>query len=356
MRATAAAPVRRQKRMRIFLQARSNTLTLRRNLRRAYWDTEIAKAGVAATPVDQKAPLKTGMLTGEGPVWLKPSSPAAEIFPAKAPEAPVIAFLGSSAELASNSKRIRREMSDAPGRMSRALPLFLAEQVEFNTLARVQTLVPWIMEQSGGFVLSGVPWNDEDAANYSRQGELKSDYVVTTHLKTQAEPWTVELRLIRAIDGKCLETLSTAFPSAQPQAGLPALARRLLALLAREAEVESQPPSPLYQVPTPENFGYYLLRLEQLLAVRCAGMNGVSPGFLSGEREILDGDLQLCLACSDNVGTRILLAQTLLAMKRARPGILLEFKEKLALLQKEHPLREPQHSVVQRMLNEALAP
>ena len=45
----------------------------------------------------------------------------------------------------------------------------------------------------------------------------------------------------------------------------------------------------------------YLLRLEQLLAVRCAGMDGVSPAFLNGEREIIDGNLQLCLWCPDNV-------------------------------------------------------
>lgn len=74
-------------------------------------------------------------------------------------------------------------MADAPGRMSRALPLFLAEQVEFNSHARIQTLIPWIVSDSPGFVLSGVAWKDEDAANYARQGAAKSDYVVITHLK-----------------------------------------------------------------------------------------------------------------------------------------------------------------------------
>src|SRR5205085_1370683 len=106
--------------------------------------------------------------------------------------------LGCSIEMASNSKRVERQMADVQGRLSRALPLFLAEQVEFNTLARVQTLVPWIMSEGGGFILSGFAWKDEEAASYSRESEIKSDYVVTTHLKTQAEPWTVELRLIRA--------------------------------------------------------------------------------------------------------------------------------------------------------------
>jgi len=42
-------------------------------------------------------------------------------------------------------------------------------------------------------------------------------------------------------------------------------------------------------------------------------------------------------------------AQTLLAMKRVRPDILPEFKERLSLLQKEHPLTEPALSVIQRL-------
>jgi tetratricopeptide (TPR) repeat protein len=330
-----------------------NRMDWKQNL--SYWDTEIAKAKVASTAVDQKAPMKIAMLTIEGPVWLKPSSPAAELFPAKAPDALSIAFLGCSAEVASNSKRIEHQMADAPGRLSRALPLFLAEQVEFGCQAHVQSMVPWITNEGSGFVLSGVAWTDEQAAEYSRQGQTKSDYVVTTHLKPNAEPWTVELRLVRTIDAKCLGTLSSSFPSAKPEEAIPALAQQLLALLREQAEVEPVPVQPLYQVPSAPHFAYYLLRLEQLLAVRCAGMDGVPSGFLSGEREIIDGNLQLCLDFPQNVGVRILLAQTLLAMKKARPDILPEFKDKLVLLQKEKPLPEPAPGVVQRLFNEVLA-
>lgn len=320
-----------------------------------FWDTEIAKARVAGTKVDQTAPMKMAMLTGEGPVWLKPSSPAAELFPAKAQDAMVIAFLGSSAEMATNSKRVEHQMANIQGRLSRSIPLFLAEQVEFNSSARTQTLVPWITEPAGGFVLSGGAWKDEDAASSSRQGELKSDYVVSCHLKTQAEPWILELRLVRSIDGKCLGIFSANLSSAEPQQAMPDIARQLLTLLEQQAEVEIQAPPQFYQVPDGAKFSWYLLRLEQLLAVRCGGMDGVQPGFLSGEREIIDGNIQQCLACPDNVCTRILLAQTLQSMKRVRPVVLPEFKEKIDLLQKEKPLPEPAHGVIQRIINEVFA-
>jgi hypothetical protein len=84
-------------------------------------------------------------------------------------------------------------------------------------------------------------------------------------------------------------------------------------------------------------------------------MDGVQPNFISGAREIIDGNIQQCLNCPQNVPARLLLAQTLLAMKKVRPEILPEFKEKVALLQKEKPLPEPAHGVVQRILNEVLA-
>jgi hypothetical protein len=236
--------------------------------------------------------------------------------------------------------------------LSRAIPLFLAEQVEFGSDARVLTLVPWIAEGSGGFVLSGAAWSDEDAAGYARQGELKGDYIVITHLKTQSEPWNLELRLVRTLDGKRLGTLNATFASQKPEEAIPDLARRLLTLLSEQAEMDACPAPPLYQVPDGSQFPYYLLRLEQLLAVRCGGMDGVNQGFLHGERDILDGNLQSCLESPQNVPLRIVLAQTFVAMKKARPDILAEYKDKLMSLQQEKPLPEPAHGVVQRIANE----
>jgi tetratricopeptide (TPR) repeat protein len=323
----------------------------------SFWDTEIAKAGVAANSamLDQKKPLKMAMLSIDGPVWLAPDSPAAELFPAKTPDGLAVCFLAGTAEKATNSKRIEHQIADDSGRMSRALPLFFAEQIDFLTRARVQTLVPWIAEEIGGFVLSSANWSDEDAANQARQSQVKNDYVVTTHLKTQTEPWTIELHLVRTIDSKNLSHLSTTLVRNKPEETVFQLVRELLGLIAHHAGVETQAPAPLYQVPEGANFPYYLLRLEQLLAVRCGSLKGVQSNFLNGPREIIDGNIQQCLTSPQNVPARLLLAQTLLAMKKVRPDIMPEFKDKLALLQKEKPLPEPAQSVVQRMLNEALA-
>ena len=315
----------------------------------SFWDTEIAKARIA------QQPLNVAIATVDGPVWLKPSTSGTELFTTKLQDAPVISILGFSAEVPSKSEHVQLQIADAPGRMSRALPLFLAEQVWFSSRARVQTLAPWVTGKSNGFVLSGVPWRDEDAAKYSLHGPIKSDFVTIVHLKSKSEPWTIELRLISSINRENLGELSASFQSADPEGAVLDLARRLLLLIAGPAQLERQSPPPSYQVPTGVNFPTYLLRLEQLLAVRCAGMVGVGPSFLNGEREIIDGNLQLCVACPDNIGTRLLFAKTLLAMKRVRPDLIGEFKDKIILLQQKKPLRGPANGILQKMFDEALA-
>ncbi|MGC3988943.1 MAG: tetratricopeptide repeat protein [Chthoniobacteraceae bacterium] len=318
-----------------------------------YWETEIAKARVSLVePKPQEMELT--MLTVDGPVWLKPESLAAELYPVKGAPAPAVVVMGGTAEIASNSQKVEKQLSDIQGRLSRAVPLWLAEQLNFHSNASVQTLVPWVMGEAPGFVLSGKAWDDEMLATQGRQTEPKNDYVVGVHINTTVTPWQVELRLVRTIDGQCLATHSGEFSLDTPEPGMQALAKSLLTLLREHTDVQSATPPELYQVPGPSYFASYLLRLEQLLTVRCAGMEEVKSNFLHGEREVVDGNLQLCLEFPQSVNLRILLAQTLLILKRVRPEVPQEYREKIALLQKEKPLPEPAQGIVQKLLDEAV--
>jgi hypothetical protein len=84
-------------------------------------------------------------------------------------------------------------------------------------------------------------------------------------------------------------------------------------------------------------------------------MDGVQPGFLSGEREIIEGNLHLCLAHPESQSVRILLAQTLLAMKKIRLDVVAEFRDKVELLQKQHPLPGAAQGVIDRLINECMS-
>lgn len=318
-----------------------------------YWDTQIAKSQVAKSKADLAEPLSMIMLTIEGPVWLKSDSPASRIFPLTRKQGPLITFLGSSATTSSPAQAVEPQMADAPGRMSRALPLFLAEQVTLASDANVQTFIPWISEGSGGFVLSGVAWTENDALEYVRRSETNSEYVALVHLNTVSDPWSVDLRLLKTSNGECVANLQGFVAQSIPGQPVIELSHRLIDLITEQLQIKATRTS-LYRVPDEAYLSNYLLRLEQLLAVRCAGMEGVSAGFLHGEREIIDGNLQLCLTFPSNVATRILLVQTLLTMNKIKPEVIREFIEKVTMLQKDKPLPEPGQSAVQEMLNELI--
>jgi len=320
-----------------------------------HWDTELAKARVAADAVGSHDDIKVGMILVEGPVWLKPTSPGAGLFPTKDADAIGIAFLGGSAESPSRSQQVEYQMADAAGRLSRAVPLFLAEQVEFLAGVPTQNFVARVEGDPGGFVLAGEPWADEVAAHTARSGERKCDYVVNSHLKTGSEPWLGQLRLVRTIDGTCLGVVEAPIVPEDPTEGVDQLSRKLFSLLEQELGVKRISPPAAYQIPSGKDFPYYLLRLEQLLAVRCSATDLYQGGSanLSGEREILAGNLQQCLAHSDSISLRLLLAETFFVMKHVRPDILPEFHEKIEKLQSDKPLPEPASSVINGILDKA---
>jgi len=320
--------------------------------------SEAIQSAAAPRPPQEQAQIT--LLAVEGPVWLPPESPAAELFAAKADDAPLVAFLGASAELPSlpPEQQIQaRQIADGAGRLARALPLYLAEQVELATPALARVLVPWLVKPRSGFIMGGVPWDDATASRHARAvvPDDVADYLVVTHLRCTAEPWTVELRLLRTIDAACLATASIPCPPADPGQALPELTRVLGETLAAHADIASEPaPTAGRSVVDQPFFSTYLLRLEQLLAVRTAGIDPArSP--LHGEREILEGQLRLCLEQPESLPVRLVFAHTLKAMRRVRPEILPEFQPRAELLEKEKPLAEPARSVVARILADSFA-
>ncbi|WP_241061003.1 tetratricopeptide repeat protein [Achromobacter xylosoxidans] len=315
-----------------------------------YWDTELARAalGDGAT---EPAQMRLAMLLGRGPVWLTPDSPAAALFTPVTPDRPLVSFLGGSAEIGAAPEGAERQLADATGRLSRALPLYFNEQLALRCGLRTQTLVPWLTEPHPGFLLSGAAWDDTDAIGYAQQCEAQSDYVVISHLVTVAEPWRAEVRLVRTEDAECIGALSAEFPMADPTAAIQRLTEELVALVGRATAQAPLAAPANYTVPDGAAFPYYLLRLEQLLAVRCNGANPEQPGHLNGEREIIDGNLRQCLDFPRSVNARLLLAQTVRAMKKVRPDVAGEFEERIARLQREQPLAAPAQAAVQALLD-----
>lgn len=321
----------------------------------SYWDTEISKARLASVSPIAEDKIQIEILNGTGPVWLKADTPTAALFPAKEKGGRVVSFLGSTARRLDQPDHVKQQLADAPGRLSRALPIFLTEQTEFLTNANTQILIPWVPAPHSGFVLGGMIWEDQYAVELTQKCEIKSDFIVITHVLAEPEEWTVQLRLIRTADSHCVGEMSEAFPMATPTLAILQLSRKLLALLDEQPGIDPQPCPTNYTLPEGQQFAVYLLRLEQMLAVSCSSIGGESSMALSGERDILDGSLQQCLDMPSSVNVRIIFAKTLLYMKDVRPDILPEYAERVALLQSEHAIVEPAHGLVQQLFDQAFA-
>jgi len=301
----------------------------------AFWDGEIARARLANVEAGGAATIQMGMLRVDGPVWLPAGSPGRGLFAAKPVGAPTVTFVGGTAEAPEAPTDQQVQLADLLGRMTRALPLYFAEQVEMRTAAAGRAMIPWAVAPASGFVVSGQRWPDEAAVQTVLGVENASDYVVSVHVDGEVEPWTAELAFIRTSDGTRIGELQAEFAPGSPENGLAELSDEVVELLRVLGPATR---SERYEVPGPEAFGSYLLRLEQLLAVRCATMPGVAAEFLNGESAILEGELALCATEPKNVPARLLLDATVKALERIRPAVVEEFSAKLEGLKNAFPI------------------
>jgi tetratricopeptide (TPR) repeat protein len=322
----------------------------------SFWDTAIAKARVTNRQSEAQTPLGYAMIPFPNPVWLKPESPAVELFPVPENADLRVSFLGCSISMPATPDHPEFQLSDRPGRLSRAVPFFLAEQAHFRNAAGVTTLVPWIAAEPGSFIVNGAGWTDEEVVTSATQADPAVRFAVLSHLivpaPDSADPYKVDLRLLRTGDGSCAGELSASFQLDAMQAGLQHLADELVTLLAQTSGVRAAAAPVAYAVPA-ASFGDYLLRLEQLLAVRCAGME-THRGTLYGQREILDGMLNLCLTNPDNVPARLILAQALTIIRMRWPEISAQFSPRVGEMQLRAPIQGPAAPIVDLLFEEAL--
>lgn len=300
-----------------------------------FWDTELAKARIEEQQ-PMEPPISVTILSIEGPLWMRGGSPFSKLLPTKEPDAPVIGILGSTSSYTDPSGKVVTQLPDGPGRLSRGLPLIMGEQLHLKTNAVAHALIPWA--QGNGFVLMGKPYSDEDLCEMAAKQTAPMDYIAYVTLNTVSEPWNLNVRLLRIADGELLGEVTATADARYPGDGVKQLLADFQKLVLKATDVRKEYEPEWYQVPAGTDRTDYLLRLEQQLAVICMNLDFLEGSALSGEREILDGALQLCVRQPDNKTARMLFIQTLRQMKQTRPDILPEFKDKVELLQNENPI------------------
>ncbi|MDP0498615.1 MAG: hypothetical protein Q7P63_00810 [Verrucomicrobiota bacterium JB022] len=314
-------------------------VTQRPNLK--YWEDEIAKLEVETMPPVRPDEIQVSQQLIVGPVWLPAHEGVRQHLAVPNDGGLTVAYVGSTFEDGSVTPELKAQRANGAGRFSRALPLLLAQEAYYRHHLEVATATPWLANDRGGFLIGRQPHEAETLANFARTEQFTADYVVATHLRCISdEQWEVDVRLIRTIDARVLDTFSHPVPLKEFAPAIPDLTRRVSESLAEHAEAPARTARAEYELPPVSHLANYLLRLEQMLTLRCYAAVQNRSG-LAGEREIVGGILHLCLEQPKNVHLRVLLNGALRLVKRIKPAVVEEFRAQVEKLDQAHPLEGP---------------
>jgi len=281
-------------------------------------------------------PIEIVVMKLEQPVWSRGVLNFENVLPAKTASAPRIQFVCASGEAAADANadgKVVSQPTNELGRIARALPMFLAEEIFLRTSARGAFLLPWMKQ--GGFILSAKPWTRA----FLPADQSPPDVLVFMHIDATHSPWLVRVTIEQPTRPEArpvlLEQAFELRTAAQDSlALLNDIITRVTILLALRRE-DSAP-----ELATPGNdlIPGYLTAIEQALAVGLAARMPASEPFLHQERAIFDHLFDVALYGDEQLRPRMLLVNALENEARRRPDIVREYLEKLTLLQEKHPL------------------
>lgn len=319
-----------------------------------YWETELAKASVVRqSQKTESQPLPISLIGIEGPLWTRDGSPFISLLQPKKTNAIRVAVFGSTAIQNKPPHSPELQLTDTPGRFSRSIPLKLAEDIHLSTDAIGISLIPFVTDK--GFALFGAANEDSSLSQLARKGEKASEFVVGFAINSTQSIWKLNIWLIRCEDSKRIEEKTFDSPVENIGSVVDELSETLNQWLNANANVHVIPLPHWYQKMSSNDETDYLVRLEQQLAVLYKQFDTGDGYVLYNEREILDGVLHLCLRQEKNQRVRMLFAQTLRQMKKARPELLSEYKEKTEQLQQKYPLSGEINSLLEKAFKESFS-
>ena len=295
------------------------------------WERRIDDAEKRYGPVEGQ--LKLGFRSIDLPLWAHSRLGFEALLPAKGPQAPRVTFIcGTGERPGPKATQAQAVRTDALGRVTRALPFHLAEEIHLTTSAQARVQV--IGTDNGGFALLEYPLDVETLA----KAQVEGDVVVLLHVDARSAPWQLMFSIVRWADKVQLASWSVPFTVEQPLAGLRAALERLRHDLAVVPGLQPAPIPPLLRRPDDANLAGYVSGLENALIITMAVASPSGKPAIWGERAMIDTLLDLAVQTPADVRARLLLINSVDKEGRRRPDIAREYLEKLALLQQRHPL------------------
>lgn len=280
------------------------------------------------------APMDIVLIRLEQPVWSRGVLQFDSVLPAKGPTAPRIHFLCGSGEAEDAGNKVVSQPTNDLGRLSRALPMFFAEEMYLRTSARTAFLLPWMKQ--GGFVLSARPWTRA----FLPPDHTPPDLIVYLHVDARATPWLLKVTIENAQRAAPPVVFEQAFTLQTAGRDVLALLNDLVPRLTILLALRREDAGTALAMPSPELLPGYLAALEQALAVGLAARQPEAGNFLHQERSIFDHLFDVAVQGTELLRPRLLLVNALENESRRRPDIVREYLGKLSLLQQQHPVAD----------------
>lgn len=295
---------------------------------------ELRRQAARSRPVDESE-LQIGHVPFDLPIWMYGLRDPQWLFAPKATGARKVTFLMLGKAL-SGVEQAEEQREDELGRLSRAIPLYLAESVYEWTPAHAQSLVAVVM--GGGPVVFGA----QDAAGEretAAQFAAHTDVLVQGSIASISDVWTIDMGIwdTARLEQIGRETVST------DQAGLEATVHELEAkLLTRFGGAQARPHDRIYTRPTVEQMQPYLNAMAQSLMLGLVANEMVPKDAMWGERNMLEWPLRMALHWPDYEVPKAMYLSGISHASRYHSDVLSEFEERsFALLREMNQAKSP---------------
>jgi tetratricopeptide (TPR) repeat protein len=297
----------------------------------AFWEQKLDEGQKRYGEVT--APLDIVLIRLEQPVWARGSLGFDAVLPAKGASVPRVHFICGSGEAREDpGNKVFSQPTNDLGRLTRALPMFLAEEMYLRTSARTAFLLPWMKQ--GGFIVSARPWTRA----FLPPDHTPPDLFVYLHVDARESPWLLRVTIENAQRAAPPVFFEQAFTLETAGRDLLSLLNDLVPRLTILLALRREDAGAALALPPPEQLPAYLAGLEQALAVGLAARQPAGESFLHQERSIFDHLFDVALNGAELLRPRLLLVNALENQARRRPDMVREYLERLALLQRQHPL------------------
>ncbi|MFM9427639.1 Tfp pilus assembly protein PilF [Variovorax sp. GrIS 2.14] len=290
---------------------------------------EMRKQAATGSPVDQRT-LEITTITLDRPIWHYGLRDAEWLFTQKAGGSPEVGFFAFS-KITDGTQHAESQREDDLGRLSRAIPLYLAEAAHYwsDYAARGYFLIV----EGGGPVLAGGKSDGDALFDIVPSG---MEFFVTGEIGCTGESADGQWKITLSLWNCRTRTEQASEDGNASQEDLGALVLALEARLLNSIGLKrEQPLDTFYPRPTADVIPVYLAELGQAFMLTMVADNHAPRSGLWGERAMLDYPLNMALRWPESEVPKLMYISGLGKAFDYRSQVLPEYKERSLQLLRE---------------------